>query len=227
MSILAVKVMFLLILGASLLTNPHDEVSLGGELEGKVTLLVGTEHIPAQLLFKQVKLTGLDGFQGDGVVIAVYEPASHLFWWTFEKSNGPGDLASVKVRFLNGYRLTLYGDRIAGFTALDRSVWVRALSYRFPSMNAALDYVRLELKSTIQQIHFGERHWFQPFDLSQVLGFDYFGPKDFGGLSRGLRLKSLAKDKDGWMIEVINDRDESRLVTIDKSLTAARAKSNQ
>jgi hypothetical protein len=105
------------------------------------------------------------------------------------------------------------------------------LSDKFPSTAAALDHVRIEVSNAIPQIHSGAKQWFHQFNLSEVLGIKYFSarnPKELGGpAGRGLKLKSVVKDKDGWQIEVVNENSDTRVVTIDESLSTVHAKPDQ
>jgi len=64
---------------------------------------------------------------------------------------------------------------------------------------------------------------FHNFNLAEVVDFKYFTPTDFGGFNR-IKLKSVTKGKDGWEVEVVNERNEGRAVIIDDALSTVRAK---
>src|SRR6266481_499291 len=222
---LAAKVLLLLALAIPQSANREGEVAFGNKVGGTVQISSQSESISAELVLKQVELPMLGVFSGHGAVFVVREPMSGLFWLTSQHTSGPSDLNSEKARFLEDHRLGTDGQKIVGFAAEGRSLWVRASSGKSKSMEAIFDEIGHELKSEAPQIKSGAKSWAKQFNLSQVLGLEYFSPKsakELGGpAGHGLKLKSVVKDKDGWELEVANDRGDVRLVMMDDSLTTA------
>lgn len=214
-----------MMLGAPLFAQPSVPIVWGETIEGTIPIVAGSQQIACEFVLSQLSFPGAPPMDANGVLIAVYEPASQQFWWTYQGYSRPTDLASAKKDFIVDVRLVLDGNRIVGFAASGRGIFVRVFSIKFPSMAAALSYLRDELTIEMPKIHSGQR-LFQVFNLSEVLGVAFF--KNKGGIGgpagRGIQLRSVTKSKDGWELEVVNELDEPRVVVFDDALTTVRAK---
>jgi hypothetical protein len=199
-----------------------QDVTFGNNSEGNVVIQSEKDRVRAKLFIRQVKLPKPGAYSGYGFVALLYEPASHLFWWTFQHTADPASVDSEKLRFLQNYSFAMDKSRIVAFTGLGRSVWVQASSAEASSITAAFETIDHDLKDESDQISSGAKVWAQQFNLSEVLGMAYFSSKtvkDIGGpAGRGLQVKSVARRKNGWRVEVANDYGDVRLVVFDDSL---------
>lgn len=217
-----------MLLGAILLTAVFrvsfgQDVTFGGKSEGRVSISSEKEKVTANLLIRQVKLPNPGVYTGHGFVAVVYEPASHLFWWTFQHTDGPAKVGSEKLRFMQNYSFGMDKGHIVAFTGLGRSVWVQASSADASSVTVGFESISRNLKEEADQISSGAKVWAQQFNLSQLLGTAFFSSKkaqDIGGpAGRGLQVRSVSRRKNRWRVEVVNDYGDVRAVVFNDSLT--------
>lgn len=208
-----------------------QDVTFGDMSEGTVSISFSKEKITARLLMRQVKLPKPGAFSGFGFVSVVYEPASHLFWWTFQHTNGPANVDSEKLRFIKSYSFGMDRSRIIAFNGFGRSVWVRESSAEASSVTRAFESIDHNLNEEADQISSGVKVWSHQFNLSQVLGSMFFSSKkvqDVGGLATGgLQVKSVARCGNDWRVEVVNDYGDVESVAFNDSLTAVHKDSGR
>lgn len=195
-----------------------DEIRSGRQVETKLILTSSGKAVTAMLKITALTIETPGAATKDGELILVHDPVSQVYWWTFEMANGVPDLLDAQKRFLTEYQFAIDQNRIVGFFADGRSLWIRSSNEKAESESNAIRNAVDALRGSLPAIRSGAMSWFREVNLSQVLGVAFFSPRHFGDPSRGLQLVSVAWSRGGWDVEVKNDRGQKRVIKLNEDL---------
>jgi len=111
---LVIRVVAVFALNVSLLAQANQDVKWGRSVVGSIPVQAGAARDPARLSVHEVIVSGT-GVQDGGVAIAIWDPISGRFWWTYQLPDRSRDLDSLRAYVVSEYHIIAEGSRTVVF----------------------------------------------------------------------------------------------------------------
>jgi len=198
-----------------------DKVEVRKQIQRRIQLKAGQQTINAEVKFMETRIGRGQAAMVDRNVITVYDPATNLFWWTYQNPDGSADAAAAETVFQNEYRVLEDRDRLIGFVLTGWSLWVRISTSKATSLQDGVDRLVGSLPQSIETIEADISSGFHEVNLAQVLGSEFLVRKSEGAGSRVLWLVNVEREPSRWIVTLRNARNDVKTVALNDNFEVA------
>jgi hypothetical protein len=148
-----------------------------------------------------------------GVIVAVYEPKSRLFWWGYELRN-PSVITSAIARLEQRSTLFLTDAKLVSFAVDGRFLSIREGTERVDSLQQGVDRAQASLQASLGELEHGTKEWFTRVDLS-ALGAEFFLRPARAATLEPSAITAVVFAGGQWRVSLRGLNGETAVVTLD------------
>jgi hypothetical protein len=195
-------------------SHAAEKVEVRGQMQASIQLKNGGRAVPGVLKVLEVRMATAGAKIQDRNLIAVYDPASKLFWWTYQNPDGSADATAAQALFSREYHIVEDRDQLVGFVMTGWSLWIRTSSMKADSVQDGVGRLVASLPGPIELIEADISAGFREVNLAKVLGQGFLVRTDPGAAGRVLWLVDVEREPSRWLVTLRNTVGESKKIAL-------------